>query len=637
MLTLRQQKILQLMMQTERQISGQELANLYDITSRTVRTDIRELMETLSKHGAQINANRGKGYTLHVTDPPAFRQFLQIITTQNSIRQEIPDDPKHRVSYLMKRLLLAETYIKLKTLSDELFISESTIKNDLKEVRAVLAKYELRLEKRPNYGLKIAGKEHKLRYCMAEYVFSRNEDHAAMLKEDQLAIIRGTIQRHTKAAAITLSEIGLNNLVIHLAIACKRILDQNVVSMTTEDLQHIHKQAEYVVATNIVQELEERLQLSFPDVEIAYVTIHLMGSKKVAYQHASEGQLTTVIDPNIMELTQKLIADVESQLHLGIQHDKELILGLSMHLKPALNRYHYGMNIRNPLLPEIKQRYPIAFEAGILMGKSIRESLNVQMDEDEIGHLALHVGAAIERAQTRTHAKRCLIVCATGVASSQLIYYKLQSTFGTRLEIMGTTSLLDLPEYPLEDLDFIISTIPIQEELPVPVVDVNTILADQDIGKIRTVMNEEREKTLQFIQPELTFFKQDCKSQEEVIDFLVEKIRPLGMIPDDFKELLLEREAVSPTSFGNLVAIPHPIRPVTDHTFWAICTLNKPIQWGTDRVQLVCLLSVQKKKKNELQALYNFLVKMVDDAALVNQLLRLESYEELTNVLQHHG
>jgi len=637
MLTLRQQKILQLMMQTERQIYGQELANLFDITSRTVRTDIRELTETLSKHGAQINANRGKGYTLHVTDPLAFRQFLQIITTQNSTRLEIPDDPKHRVSYLMKRLLLAETYLKLKTLSDELFISESTIKNDLKEVRAVLAKYELRLEKRPNYGLKIAGKEHKLRYCMAEYVFARNEDHAAMLKEEQLAIIRGTIQRHTKAAAITLSEIGLNNLVIHLAIACKRILDQNVVSMTADDLHHIHKQAEYAVATNIVHELEERLQLSFPEAEIAYVTIHLMGSKKVAYQHASEGQLKTVIDPNIMELAQKLIADVESQLHLGIQHDKELILGLSLHLKPALNRYHYGMNIRNPLLPEIKQRYPIAFEAGILMGKSIRESLHVQMDEDEIGHLALHVGAAIERAHTRTHAKRCLIVCATGVASSQLIYYKLQATFGTRLEIMGTTSLLDLPEYPLEHLDFIISTIPIPEELPVPVVDVNTILADQDIGKIRTVMNEAREKTLQFIQPELTFFKQDCKSQEEVIDFLVEKIRPLGMIPDDFKELLLEREAVSPTSFGNLVAIPHPIRPVTEHTFWAICTLNRPIQWGTDRVQLVCLLSVQKKKKNELQALYNFLVKMVDDAALVNQLLRLESYEELTHVLQHHG
>ncbi|WP_134683866.1 BglG family transcription antiterminator [Brevibacillus migulae] len=637
MLTLRQQKILQLLMQMDRQISGQEMANHYDITPRTVRTDIRELSDTLSKHGAHIHADRRKGYSLHLTDPPAFRHFLQIITAHNSARHDIPDDPKLRVGYLMKRLLLAESYVKLKTLSDELFISESTIKNDLKEVRAVLSKYELRLEKRPNYGLKIAGEEHKLRYCMAEYVFARNEDHSSMWNEEQLAMIRGTIQQHAKAAAIPLSEIGLNNLVIHLAIACKRILDKNVVSMTTEDLQHIRKQAEYSAAANIVEALQQGLQLNFPEEEIAYVTIHLMGSKKVAYQHANGGQLTTVIDPNIMELTQKLLADVENQLHLGIQHDRELIMGLSLHLKPALNRYHYGMNIRNPLLPEIKQRYPIAFEAGILMGKSMYDSLNIQMDEDEIGHLALHVGAAIERAQTRTHAKRCLIVCATGVASAQLIYYKLQATFGTRLEIVGTTSLLELHEYPLEALDFIISTIPIQNALPVPVVDVNTILGDQDISKIRMVLNEGREKTLQFIQPELAFFKQDCRSQEEVIDFLVEKIQPLGMIPDDFKELLLEREAVSPTSFGNLVAIPHPIRPVTDHTFWSICTLNKPILWGHDRVQLICLLSVQRKKKNELQALYNFLVKMVDDAALVNQLLRLESYEELTHVLQHHG
>ncbi|MFB8736219.1 PRD domain-containing protein [Bacillus sp. SL00103] len=52
-------------------------------------------------------------------------------------------------------------------------------------------------------------------------------------------------------------------------------------------------------------------------------------------------------------------------MSLNIQFDKELIVRLSLHLRSAIHRFRYGMNIRNPYLT-VKRHYPIAFEAGVI-------------------------------------------------------------------------------------------------------------------------------------------------------------------------------------------------------------------------------------------------------------------------------
>ena len=66
-------------------------------------------------------------------------------------------------------------------------------------------------------------------------------------------------------------------------------------------------------------------------------------------------------------------------------------------LKPAINRFRYGMNLRNPMLDSIKANYPVAFEAGVIAGMVLKEEMGLEIHENEIGYLALHIGAAMER------------------------------------------------------------------------------------------------------------------------------------------------------------------------------------------------------------------------------------------------
>ncbi|WRU94650.1 PTS sugar transporter subunit IIA [Priestia filamentosa] len=95
----------------------------------------------------------------------------------------------------------------------------------------------------------------------------------------------------------------------------------------------------------------------------------------------------------------------------------------------------------------------------------------------------------------------------------------------------------------------------------------------------------------------------------------------------------MEREEISATSFGNLVAIPHPIQPYTDSTFWTIVLLDKPIKWGEEFAQFICLLNVEKESNQDLKEMYEFLIEIVNNPHLVKKLLKCKTYQEFINVL----
>lgn len=632
--------ILRELMAAKSSLTSEYLATINQVTSRTVRNDIKELDTLLSKHGAAIKSVRGTGYELTIQDDQLFRKLLQEVSESDSLQQGIiPTLPEERVQFLINRLLLTEEFVKLEDLADELYISKSTIQNDLRDVKKILQNYGIVLETRPNYGFRLKGEEAKLRFCMSEYLFNRKETeldlinaNLSILPKEEMIVIRAIILEQIKENEITLSDIGLNNLIIHIAIACKRIRNKNYVSLYPQELKDIIKQKEYAVAANIVVDIEKRLNVSFPQVEVAYIAIHLLGTKLMIEANISEKEIKTVINQEIYHLTMSILDTIETKLNLGIRHDKELIMGISLHLKPAINRYRYGMNLRNPMLDAIKSNYPLAFQAGIVAGMVIKREMGIEIHENEIGYLALHIGAAIERRNIGNGPKRCMIVCASGFGSSRLLYYKLKSKFGSKLEILGTTEYYKLNQTSLHALDFLISTVPIADSLSIPVIEVNTILGGNDLEEIEKMIVEHTTPPFEYTNEELVFLQQKFEAKEEVLHFLGDKLQTLGLVNDSFIDSVFEREAVSPTCFGNCVAIPHPMIPQTDTTFWAICTLEKPITWEDKRVQFVCLLSVQKNSTEDLQKMYDLLSRVVDDSSMVQQLLKCESYPEFIDV-----
>lgn len=640
----RTEVIIRELMKQNAPVTGKSLANKLEVTARTVRDDIKYINDDLNHYGASIQSKRGVGYELVVDEPKMFRTFLNNLTKGSDFETTAPTTPDSRLSYIIKRFLLLEDYIKLDDLADEMHVSKSTLQMDVKQVKNHLQKYSLELTSKPGYGLTLSGSELNRRFAMSQYLFDRESLSPDLMWLDQLAAVVGLNQSELtnvwtllldqlRLNQVTLSDIAINNLFVHIVIAYKRIKEGHHIALVDQDIQTIKNKKEYSVADNIVQHVEQELNVSFPKIEIIYIAIHLMGTKLVSEDRSTNQEIETVMDESIHALTLQMLEAVDEKFSLGIKTDKELIIGLGLHLKPAINRYKFGMTIRNPMLEDIKNNYPLAFEAGISAAMTLDNELNVSIDENEVAYIALHIGAAMARKKAKSGPKKCYIVCASGVGSAQLIRYRIESEFHSQIKVLGTTEYYKINDIPFEETDFIISSVPVKEPLPIPVIEVNAILGKKDLSKIDKFVSFEEKSITDYFPEEKVFLNQSFSTKEEVITFLADYVKLIDKLPKNYTELIYEREKIAPTAYGNMIAIPHPISPQSSQTFLTVCTLKKPIEWADRKVQFVCLLNVEKNSQENLQDMYNILGRIVNDEKLIQQLLKSQTYHEFIQTI----
>ncbi|WP_025949196.1 BglG family transcription antiterminator, partial [Geobacillus thermocatenulatus] len=274
MLTKRQKDILSFLIQNNEPITSEWIAKELGVSDRTVRTELKELQSQCQSLGIYIESLRGKGYKLKIIDSQLFKEAY------DSARNEIVDGSKMdfseqngRVVYILKRLLLEREPIKLEHLEDELFVSKPTIQSDLKTVREILEKYKLKLVTRPHYGTIVEGEEYMKRLCFSNYILSRNNDlnvdfsSFAVLDQRLFRKIKEIIIKKVNEYKIEISDIALENLATHIAIACKRIKEGFVIENLDPDVTGKHP-LEKIVAEEIVKGVEEFTSLTFPRSEI---------------------------------------------------------------------------------------------------------------------------------------------------------------------------------------------------------------------------------------------------------------------------------------------------------------------------------------------------------------------------------
>lgn len=605
------------------------LSKTLGVSKKTIQNDIKALNDVVQGYGAVIESQRGKGYELKVREKEVFEAFCR--GAFNEDHKNVPDTHEGRVSYILTRLLTARGYLKLDDFADELYVSKSTVHLIMKDVTDILGRYKLSVEQRPYYGIRVRGDEFSIRLCLSQHLYARDEGirllkHDPHLEEDLLQSdlpIRDTILEGIRQTDIFLSDMELDNLVIHIAIAIRRLKESHYIKTLRVDLSELKETAEFGIAKTIIQKLEEALSISFPEEETAYVAIHLLGTKVVS---RTEKNVHVLLGDEVNRILNKILESIRASFGIDFTQDQELRFGLGLHLKTLLNRVKYGLNLRNPLLGDIKNSYPYAFEIALAAAKELSHALKRKINENETGYLAIHFGAALSRNNVKDAPKRCLLVCATGLGSAQLLKYKIEELFGEKIQIIGTTGYYQLKVEDIwrQNIDFIISTIHIPVPLPIPVIKVNTIFQKQDAKAIRKqLLLENNEDILEYIQDNLIFLQQDAETQEEVIRFLYEKVKALGLVPEEFYESVLKREEASSTAFGNLVAVPHPIRPLSTKTFLAFCTLKKPVMWGNQQVQFICLLCVEKNNKQDLEKIYDLLYNIMNKASVVEEFVNI--------------
>ncbi|ETI68510.1 BglG family transcription antiterminator [Neobacillus vireti] len=634
-LTKRQKDILQFLTESSEPITAEWIAKEIGISDRTVRKEMKLLQQDSGMLGIEIESIRGKGYQMKVLNSEFLSTKSSLLFEENNQSATFMEQ-EDRVRYLLKRLLLAPDFIRFETLEEETFVSRSTLQQDLKIVRQMIKKYKLKITNRPHYGTKVEGDEYKKRSCLSNLILRENGDIS--LKGGPLQLVEGELFEKIKEVLIkkvndhqiNISDVELENLTIHIVIACKRIKEGFIIDPLGVQLGNEHA-FEKMVSLEVIKEVETITGLSFPKSEIDYIMVHLLGTKLLTREEVTDfgefDEVNTLVNCMIEKLRSEFIWD--------FHNDIEFIKGITLHLRPAMNRLRYGLNMRNPLLNQTKTKFPSAFEGAVVASKCIEDYLNKETGENEIAYIALHIGAALERMKEKQkQAKRVLLVCATGMGSAQLLFYHLQNVFKSDIEIVDTISFYNLTTYNLSGIDFIISTIPIKESLGIPVLVVHTFLEEEDITTIKKELISSKSDQQEYLHPSRIFIHHELDSKEDTIRFLCHELSKQGLVSTDYVELVLERENLASTCFGNLVAIPHPIKPVTNKTFWTVCTLKSPIQWDEQKmVQFVCLLNIKEGDTGNLNYMYQQLIQIIEHKSIVQKLIKSSSKEEIIKTM----
>ena len=159
------------------------------------------------------------------------------------------------------------------------------------------------------------------------------------------------------------------------------------------------------------------------------------------------------------EKIRQLIQKVSRGIQIDLTQDSRLEEDLLVHLYQLLLRIEAQTTIVNPLIDEIKQNYPSLYVVVWFALNDFRWPYQVSLSEDEVGFVAIHFHAAIERVK---RLNRLLFVCPNGMGTSSFVSAKIRRILPD-IDSIETVSVDKLNRLDLFDVDF--STVDIPKQI----------------------------------------------------------------------------------------------------------------------------------------------------------------------------
>ena len=571
--------IIKILLNSVEPVSSLALSQEIGCSTKTIQNEIKEVNKELKN--CEIVSIRGIGYKIEGN--------LDDIDIKNSDLYDYD-----RVEYIIKKIINISSTdkdtIKLEDLADSMYVSLSTVKNDLKEVKKILNEYNLKISSKHKQGICIEASEEDIIKFIINY--SNKVDNSLNIKD------------------------FLNNNIIENLFSIKKIL---LDTLSYENM--ILTDNEFKNIVNYISIYLSRNNTNQIDFIKEYI-------KK--YKNKKEKPISEDEQLLIRKAIKEFCRDLNIATSINLSHDKVFEECLFNHISNLYKRADLGINQYEITAGEIKLKYPFAFELGKIAKKRIEKNLNMEISEDEVENIALHIGGALERIDKRDEKKvyKTIIVCTSGVGTSMLIKSKLENIFKGKLEIIKV-----IPSYLIDyinvlDIDFVISTVEVNLE-NVNVIKVSPMLTDKEIKLIEKYIE------IQNLFSRDLFFKDiKAETRSQVIDIMSKKLVEKGYIDDTMRQSYFERETIATTEIGNMVAIPHGAKGEVYENKVAIGILKEPISWEVGKVRLVIMLALDKEKILDYEEVFSKIYKRVDSIAKVISICENKSYEKFIKLFK---
>lgn len=605
-----------------------ELAQRLSVSTRTVRADITALNALLAQYGAQFTLNRGSGYQLKIDD----RSRFQALEETAPKTQHVPRTAQERIHFLLVRFLTSAFSIKLEDLADEWFVSRATLQNDMVEVRERFQRYQLTLETRPRHGMKLFGSEVSIRACLTDLLWELTLQgginpliSAEALEADVPAQLEPVLQETLTRHHIRLTDVGERFICLYGAVVVRRVSEgYPLADFSAEDVAQNVRDA----ARDLAGELQRLAGKPFSPAEEEWLCVH------IAARQVQDVDPETISADDDEALVNYILRYINSQYNYNLLDDAQLHADLLTHIKTMITRVRYQIMIPNPLLDNIKQHYPMAWDMTLAAVSSWGKYTPYTISENEIGFLVLHIGVGLERHYNIGYQRQphVLLVCDTSNAMVRMIEAILQRKY-PQLAIAATISQREYEQREAIDEDFVISTVRIGEK-DKPVVTIAPFPTDYQLDQIGKLVLVDRTRPWMLNKYfDAAHFRVIDKpiDQQTLFAELCQQLQQEGFVDAEFHDSVVEREAIVSTMLGDGIALPHALGLLAKKTVVYTVIAPQGIAWGDETAHIIFLLAISKSEYEEAMAIYDIFVTFLRERAM-SRLAATRSFDEFKTV-----
>ena len=193
----------------------------------------------------------------------------------------------------------------------------------------------------------------------------------------------------------------------------EKILNNNAVVIKEEDDEKI------VMGCGIA--FKKKVGDDVPEDKVD--KIFLLSNKEVNNKFQ---ELVSDIPMEYVELGEKIIVLAKTQL--GKRISEKIYISLVDHIYTAIIRFLEGVEVKNPLLWDIKRFYKDEYPIGLKALDMIEEKFAVRLPDDEAGFIALHIVNA-EMNGDKDEVKRTYKITKVIQEISNIVKYNFKITF----------------------------------------------------------------------------------------------------------------------------------------------------------------------------------------------------------------
>lgn len=613
-------------MEQKQSVTVDYLSEKMDVSSKTIKNDIKEINNSLKGHA--IIENKNNSYILYIFDISQYEQLKNEVY----MHDDFMNSPNSRTVFIMQKLMNTDCPYLTDELAYDMNIGRTTVNGDLKKLRKMLEGYNIQIEGKTNTGISLKGNELDIRFFILENMYEGIYKNYP-IDLDLIDSIKEIALKYE------LDSVSVEYFIKFFTIMIDRFLKGNPIVKLDEKYMELKENSSYIFAKEISDEISKILMTELPEEETLFISIPIAGMR-------TPTNVKTIEMLNIKKDTEELISKIKDiikqEMNINI-YSEQVMQEFMYHIKFMINRMKYGFKIRGIDTEEIKNSNSVAYAVAELAADVIKKEENIDISKEEIALMSVYFGIMIDKSNLEKNKIYSIaIICGTGRISARVVESNLKKIIKNET-VMDIYSDSKINSEILNSYDLIVSTVKLNIDTGTEIIYIKDVLDKSELKRKIELLKYSDKKEISVIKgmnsimlsrlDENRFFVLDKSySYSENVNMMIDILENEGHLDSGFKERIRKREEKSSMIFEDTVAFPHTINYASDNIELALGVVPEDMADEKGRyIKLIFLLGLPEDDGDDtiLVRIYDEIIKIASDKKLVNEISKIDNYKDL--------